>query len=204
MDTAESRLIQAVEAARSWGAASGHRRQDHPPPRIPMSRNTDVAISRHIMGGLASIDRADGLRAASICSRQGRMTRHSRIGVSRRLGKRVAPLLPRGTQVVCLFRPEPPKDIARGPPPCSSRRVECDLSQRSDRCSATGQPWVDKGKSHDHDDPEAIPEDLNGFYMSTMSRYPRDSEGRLEVVGELEVLFCASARGNRPGTEFRT
>ncbi len=110
-------IQKPVEAARLLGAlrlATGG--QDHPLPRIlHVEDDTDVAnVVAGIMGGLASIDRVDGLRAAKhLLQTRSYDLVILDLAFPDGSGSELLPLLPRGTQVVVFSASEPPKDIAR-------------------------------------------------------------------------------------------
>src|SRR5258708_15327560 len=90
--------------------------EDQPLPGIlHVEDDTDVAnVVAGIMGGLASIDRADGLRAAKhLLQTRSYDLVILDLAFPDGSGSELLPLLPRGTKVVVFSASEPPKDIAR-------------------------------------------------------------------------------------------
>jgi DNA-binding response OmpR family regulator len=110
-------IQKPAEAARLLGALRlATDGQDHPLPRIlHVEDDTDVAnVVAGIIGGLASIDRADGLRAAKhLLQTRSYDLVILDLAFPDGSGSELLPLLPRGTRVVIFSASEPPRDIAR-------------------------------------------------------------------------------------------
>ena len=151
-------IQKPVEAARLLGALRlATDGQDHPLPRIlHVEDDTDVAnVVAGIMGGLASIDRADGLRAAKhLLQTKSYDLVILDLAFPDGSGSELLPLLPPGNAGGCLFGLRAAQGYrAEGRRRArQDTRVECDLPRNGPTGAPRyGQPYeLDKGESDDH------------------------------------------------------